>query len=157
MKSKESNYIRLFKRELCLPCRQKNEILRDLRESFSSAEENGEEAKSVVERLGPPAELAQSIAEQLGIDLAARKRRNRAIIFACLSVLSAIFFILYAISYTHRIPEDAIGFAEASTQIALENAFDISPVFFWIGCIFLFLAIVCLCWLFKMSRRRILR
>ena len=31
MKSKESNYIRLFKRELCLPCRQKNEILRDLR------------------------------------------------------------------------------------------------------------------------------
>lgn len=72
----EERYLRQVKRVLCLPGKRKEEVVRDLREAFASAKENGEPAEAVIERLGSPEDFAGGIHEQLGIDAAAKRRRG---------------------------------------------------------------------------------
>lgn len=137
-------YLKQFKKELSVPRKRKKEILRDLHEAFLSAAEHGETEQAVIERLGPPKELAEDIAGQLEAYPAAHRKRKRAVCSGFLFVSSAICFLLYgAASFSYpQFPSEAIGFAEGSTQIALANVFSIAPVFLRSGCIFVVGALV---------------
>ena len=72
----KEHYIKQVKRELLISRRQKNDVLRDLDEVFTSAMEHGETEQQVVERLGSPKDFAISREEQLGIDRTALRKRN---------------------------------------------------------------------------------
>lgn len=50
-------YIKQVKKELLLPKKQKQIVLRDLEEMFASAKEHGESEQQVIERLGSPKEF----------------------------------------------------------------------------------------------------
>ena len=72
----KEHYIKQVKRELLISRRQKNDVLRDLDEVFTSAMEHGETEQQVIERLGSPKDFAISTEEQLGIDRTALRKRN---------------------------------------------------------------------------------
>lgn len=55
----KEHYIKQVKRELLISRRQKNDVLRDLDEVFTSAMEHGETEQQVIERLGSPKDFAQ--------------------------------------------------------------------------------------------------
>ena len=80
-------YIRQVKRELNWSPSVRRKVARDLDEAFASALEHGETERQVIERLGTPQEFAESIAEQFGVDRAARARR-RALIVASVPELT---------------------------------------------------------------------
>ena len=64
----KEQYIKQVEKELCLPRKEKKEVVRDLNEVFASALEHGETEQQVIERLGTPKEFAENTAEQLGIE-----------------------------------------------------------------------------------------
>ena len=75
----KEHYIKQVKRELLISRRQKNDVLQDLDEVFTSAMEHGETEQQVIERLGSPKDFAISTEEQLGIDRTALRKRNNII------------------------------------------------------------------------------
>ena len=117
------------KRTLSVSRAKKKEIMRDLREMFLSAEEHGEGAGQVIERLGTPKEFARNMEEQMGFDRAGHRRRRLVLIF-CLAAIAVILFVSYFTVKTARFPDNAIGYAESMTEIQLRNdlAFDITPL-----------------------------
>ena len=91
----KEHYIKQVKRELLISRRQKNDVLRDLDEVFTSAMEHGETEQQVIERLGSPKDFAISTEEQLGIDRTALRKRNN-IIFIIISIgVSVLAFVLF--------------------------------------------------------------
>ena len=60
-----NEYLRQVEKELRLPRRKKQEVLRDLREIFESAREHGESEADMVERLGSAAEYAAAVSVPL--------------------------------------------------------------------------------------------
>lgn len=117
----EERYLRQAKRVLCLPGKRKEEVLRDLREAFASAKENGEPAEAVIERLGSPEDFAGGIHEQLGIDAAAKRRRKDVFAGAMLLLLAAAWLVLW-LSRALRPAENVIGQADAMTSIQVSGS-----------------------------------
>lgn len=117
----EERYLRQVKRALCLPGKRKKEVVRDLREAFASAKENGEPTEAVIERLGSPEDFAGGIHEQLGIDAAAKRRRRDAFAGAMLLLLAAAWLVLW-LSRALRPAENVIGQADAMTSIQVSGS-----------------------------------
>ena len=116
-------YIKQVEKELHLPRKEKAEVLRDLNEIFASALEHGETEQQVTERMGTPKEFADSTAEQFGVDNAAPQKRKGIISCAAALIIAVASLVLYAAANTGRVPKEAIGQADATTNIQIEGAF----------------------------------
>ena len=131
----KEHYIKQVKRELLISRRQKNDVLRDLDEVFTSAMEHGETEHQVIERLGSPKDFAISTEEQLGIDRTALRKRNN-IIFIIISIgVSVLAFVLFGTLHSKQLPDGVIGQADAMTNIRINGtgAIDPSLIFLVIG------------------------
>lgn len=119
-------YIRQVKRNLHLSYKEKLEVVRDLEEIFFSAAEHGEGEAQVIERLGTAKEFADSISEQFGVDNAVRKKRKVAISCVMAFLVALAAFTICAVIQMGKVPDGAIGHADAMTNIRLESAFAFS-------------------------------
>ena len=126
----KEQYIKQVEKELSLPRKMKKEVVRDLNEVFASAMEHGETEQQIIQRLGTPKEFADSTAEQFGIDNTKSKKRN-----GIISTLATLVIAVYAVTQSGKVPEGAIGQADATTNIQVEGAFafDISQILLAIG------------------------
>ena len=126
----KEQYIKQVEKELSLPRKMKKEVVRDLNEVFASAMEHGETEQQIIQRLGTPKEFADSTAEQFGID-----KRNGIISTLAALVIAVAAFSVYAVTQSGKVPEGAIGQADATTNIQIEGAFafDISQILLAIG------------------------
>ena len=140
----KEQYIRQIKKELSLPQKRKKEIMRDLNEVFASAIEHGETEQQVIQRLGTPQEFADSIAEQLGIDNTAAKKRKGIISTLVALIIAVTAFLVYAVTQSGKVPEDAIGQANATTNIQIDGVFilDVSQILLGIGLIATVIAVL---------------
>ncbi len=140
----KEQYIRQIKKELSLPQKRKKEVMRDLNEVFASAIEHGETKQQVIQRLGTPQEFADSIAEQLGIDNTAAKKRKGIISTLVALIIAVTAFLVYAVTQSGKVPEDAIGQANATTNIQIDGVFilDVSQILLGIGLIATVIAVL---------------
>ena len=131
----KEQYIKQVEKELSLPRKMKKEVVRDLNEVFASAMEHGETEQQIIQRLGTPKEFADSTAEQFGIDNTKSKKRNGIISTLAALVIAVAAFSVYAVTQSGKVPEGAIGQADATTNIQIEGAFafDISQILLAIG------------------------
>lgn len=118
----EERYLRQVKRVLCLPGKRKEEVVRDLREAFASAKENGEPAEAVIERLGSPEDFAGGIHEQLGIDAAAKRRRRGRVRRGDAAVVGGGGLAGAAAAQGAAAAENVIGQADAMTSIQVSGS-----------------------------------
>ncbi len=118
-------YIRQVKRELNWSPSVRRKVARDLDEAFASALEHGETERQVIERLGTPQEFAESIAEQFGVDRAARARRRGFVASGSALAVAAAAFALYAGARPGWAPEGAIGQADAMTNLQVVGTFGL--------------------------------
>lgn len=118
--------------------------MRDLNEVFASALEHGETEQQVIERLGTPKEFAENTAEQLGIDSAAPQKRKGIISSVAALVVAVAAFVIYATTQSGKVPDGAIGQADAMTNIQVEGAFgfDASQIILAVGVIAVTIAII---------------
>lgn len=109
--------------------------MRDLGEIFASAAEHGESEAAVIERLGRPEEFAARTAKQFGVDNAAPQQRARLLSVLLAAMLAAAAFVVYAVLEAAKVPVDAIGQADAQTniQIAGASGFDALQIIFIAG------------------------
>ena len=131
----KEQYIKQVEKELSLPRKMKKEVVRDLNEVFASAMEHGETEQQVIQRLGTPKEFADSTAEQFGIDNTTLKKRNGIISTLVALVIAVAAFSVYAVAQSGKVPEGAIGQADATTNIQIEGAFafDVSQILlYWV-------------------------
>ena len=119
----KEQYIKQVEKELSLTRKAKKEVVRDLNEVFASALEHGETEQQVIERLGTPKEFAENTAEQLGIDSAAPQKRKGIISSVAALVVAVAAFVIYATTQSGKVPDGAIGQADAMTNIQVEGAF----------------------------------
>ena len=133
----KEQYIKQVEKELSLTRKAKKEVVRDLNEVFASALEHGETEQQVIERLGTPKEFAENTAEQLGIDSAAPQKRKG-------TSSSDAAFVIYATTQSGKVPDGAIGQADAMTNIQVEGAFgfDASQIILAVGVIAVTIAII---------------
>lgn len=131
----KERYIKQVEKELSLSHKVKKEVVRDLNEVFSSALEHGETEQQVIRRLGTPKEFADSIAEQFGIDNIVREKRKGFISALIALIIAAAAFSIYAVTRFRKVPEGAIGQADAMTNIQIEGALgvDVSPIILAVG------------------------
>lgn len=129
----KEQYIRQVEKELNLSRKTKTEVVRDLNEIFNSAVEHGETEQQVIERLGTPQEFANSTAEQFGIDNSLPKKRKWIISL----VVAIVAFLIYATAKSGKVPEGAIGQADAMTNIQVNGdfIFDASQIILLVGII----------------------
>mgnify|MGYP000506074981 CR=1 FL=1 len=80
-------------------------------------------------------EFADSTAEQFGIDNTTLKKRNGIISTLVALVIAVAAFSVYAVAQSGKVPEGAIGQADATTNIQIEGAFafDVSQILLTIG------------------------
>ena len=135
----KEQYIKQVEKELSLTRKAKKEVVRDLNEVFASALEHGETEQQVIERLGTPKEFAENTAEQLGIDSAAPQKRK-----GIISSVAVAAFVIYATTQSGKVPDGAIGQADAMTNIQVEGAFgfDASQIILAVGVIAVTIAII---------------
>jgi len=138
----KEQYIKQVEKELSLTRKAKKEVVRDLNEVFASALEHGEQ--QVIERLGTPKEFAENTAEQLGIDSAAPQKRKGIISSVAALVVAVAAFVIYATTQSGKVPDGAIGQADAMTNIQVEGAFgfDASQIILAVGVIAVTIAII---------------
>ena len=131
-------------KELSLTRKAKKEVVRDLNEVFASALEHGETEQQVIERLGTPKEFAENTAEQLGIARAAPQKRKGIISSVAALVVAVAAFVIYATTQSGKVPDGAIGQADAMTNILVEGAFgfDASQIILAVGVIAVTIAII---------------
>lgn len=116
------SYIKQVKRELAVSAKRKKEVVRDLREAFSSALEHGESEQEVMERLGSPREFAEHIQEQFGAGWAARKKRKMLLPIWIAAIISVLAFSVSSLMKAARVPGGVIGQGDAMTSIKVEGA-----------------------------------
>lgn len=142
----KEQYIKQVEKELSLTRKAKKEVVRDLNEVFASALEHGETEQQVIERLGTPKEFAENTAEQLGIDSAAPQKRKGIIssVAALVVAVAVAAFVIYATTQSGKVPDGAIGQADAMTNIQVEGAFgfDASQIILAVGVIAVTIAII---------------
>ena len=144
----KEQYIKQVEKELCLPRKEKKEVVRDLNEVFASALEHGETEQQVIERLGTPKEFAENTAEQLGIDSTAPQKRK--------GIISSITaFVICATAKVGKVPDGAIGQADAQTNIQVEGAlsFDLTQIVFLIGIVAAVIAVIQIVKTIRKNRR----
>lgn len=135
----KEKYIQEVKKRLCVPRKQRDEIIRDLLEAFESAAEHGQTEAELIERLGAPQSYADNIHEQLGLPSSKRQKREGILPIAAAAAIGAGFWIRMLRSF----PEDAIGQADAATSIqVLGPAVDPSLLLFLFGAAALVLAAI---------------
>ena len=137
-------YIKQVEKELNLSRKAKTEVVRDLNEIFASATEHGETEQQVIERLGTPKEFADSTAEQFGIDNSAPQKRKGIISSVTSLVVAVVAFVIYATAKSDKVPDGAIGQADAMTNIQVEGTFgfDASQVILVVGIIAVTFAVI---------------
>ena len=133
----KERYIKHVKKELYLPREAKNEVLRDLEEIFASAVEHGETEQQVIERLGTPKEFADSTAEHFGVDNSVLRKRKEIISITIYVVAAVIAIVIYTAVKFAKVPNGAIGQADAMTNIQIDSAlgFDASQIILAVGII----------------------
>ena len=99
-----------------LPRRFRPEVRRDLEEAFAEAAARGEPAEAVLARLGPAAEYAAALREQLGV------RPVPVWVPAALLLAAAGLLGLFAYRVAMAPPPDAIGYAVSVTSIQLTGS-----------------------------------
>ena len=131
----KKQYIKHVEKELSLPSKAKKEVMRDLNEVFASALEHGETEQQVIQRLGTPKDFADSIAEQFGVDNTKSKKRKGIVAAFVAFIIAAAAFSIYAITRLGKVPERAIGQADATTNIQIEGAldFNVSQIILAVG------------------------
>lgn len=125
-------YIEQVKRNLVVSRKRKKEIARDLQEAFDSAVEHGETEQQVIERLGSPADFADSIHEQFGIKRI--EKRNRMKEFQ-IGIALAVAVCALAVGFfvkRLRVPGDVIGQVDAMTNIQISGS-AINPFMLFMG------------------------
>ena len=121
-------YIAQVKKLLILSRDQKNKVERDLNEIFDSAAEHGETENQVIERLGSPEVFAKEIACNFDSKRKGNKRRRATVpLIWCMGALSLISIILSTLLRQSRFPDNAIGGADAMTQITVQSALPSLP------------------------------
>lgn len=119
-----NEYLRQVEKELCLPRRKKQEVLRDLREIFESAREHGESEADVMERLGSAAEYAAAVS----VPLCGKRRRSGLVLPSAFLALAAALVAAFLAVQANRPAENIIGQADAMTQIRVVGGMDPAPL-----------------------------
>ena len=122
----KEQYIRKVGRALRLPESDKEDVIRDLREAFDSAEEHGETEQELLERLGTPREYANNIHEQLGMLERLRGRRKmlgRILILITVSAVTLLSGLSLIFLRDFQTPPGVIGQANGMTQIQVVGEF----------------------------------
>ena len=140
----KEQYIKQVEKELNLSRKAKTEVVRDLNEIFASATEHGETEQQVIERLGTPKEFADNTAEQFGIDNSAPQKRKGIISSVTSLVVAVVAFVIYVTAKSDKVPDGAIGQADAITNIQVEGTFgfDASQVILVVGIIAVTFAVI---------------
>ena len=140
----KEQYIKQVEKELNLSRKAKTEVVRDLNEIFASATEHGETEQQVIERLGTPKEFADNTAEQFGIDNSAPQKRKGIISSVTSLVVAVVAFVIYVTAKSDKVPDGAIGQADAMTNIQVEGTFgfDASQVILVVGIIAVTFAVI---------------
>ena len=121
-----------FKKELLLPKKQKQIVLRDLEEMFASAKEHGESEQQVIERLGAPKEFVINTEEQFGVDHASVKKRRGIIHIVSSVIVAVVAFIVFGVMQLGKTPDNVIGQADAMTNIKIDEVRAIDPSFIFL-------------------------
>lgn len=138
----KENYIEQVKHSLFISKKQKDEVVRDLQEAFASALEHGETEQQVMERLGSPADFANSIHEQFGINCIEKQNRKKRCQITVVLVIAFVAFALGVFIKVSRVPNNVIGQADAMTNIQINGAaIDPFALFIVTGIAFVILAI----------------
>ena len=87
--------------------------------------------------IGTPQEFANSTAEQFGIDNSVPKKRKWIISSVISLVVAIVAFLIYATAKSGKVPEGAIGQADAMTNIQVSGdfIFDASQIILLVGII----------------------
>ena len=125
-------YIKQVKKELLLPKKQKQIVLRDLEEMFASAKEHGESEQQVIERLGAPKEFVINTEEQFGVDHASVKTRRGIIHIVSSVIVAVVAFIVFGVMQLGKTPDNVIGQADAMTNIKIDEVRAIDPSFIFL-------------------------
>lgn len=140
----KEQYIKQVKKEfgLCLSNKKRNEIIRDLNEIFGSALEHGETEQQVIERLGTPSDFVKNTIEQLDTNSTAPKRQRGIISSVIFLLVAVVAFSIFTIAQFGKAPNNAIGAADAMTNIQVEGAFgiDVAKIMLVIGIIAIVIA-----------------
>lgn len=138
----KEKYIEQVKRELTISRKQKKAIIRDLEEAFASAMEHGETEQQVIERLGTPREFASTVQE--ASETAGQGGAKRIVLIICTLVFAIASLAVSIMSRSSRAPSDAIGAADAMTNIQVEGSvgIDLTAILLVVGIAALVLAII---------------
>lgn len=150
-------YIKQVKREfgLYLPHKKRNEIIRDLNEIFCSALEHNETEQQVIERLGTPSDFVRNTVEQLGANRIAPQTRSGIISSIIALLIAVVSFSAFAITQFEKAPDNAIGYADAMTNIRIEGSLgiDVTRIMLVVGLIATLIAVIQIIRTIQNSRR----
>lgn len=142
----KERYIKQVKKEfgLCLSRKKRNEILRDLNEIFASALEHGETEQQVIERLGTPNDFVKNTIDQFDTNSTAPKRQRGIISSAIFLLVAVVAFSIFTIAQFGKAPNNAIGAADAMTNIQVEGVLGIgiAKMMLVIGLVAIVIAII---------------
>lgn len=138
----KEKYIEQVKRELTISRKQKKAIIRDLEEAFASALEHGETEQQVIERLGTPREFASTVLE--ASETVGQGGTKRIVLIICTLILAVASLAVSIMSRNSRTPANAIGAADAMTNIQVEGGvgIDLTAILLVVGIAALVLAII---------------
>ena len=144
----KEQYIKQIKKEfgLYLSRKKRNEIIRDINEIFCSALEHGETEQQVIERLGAPTDFVKNTIEQLGVTSTMLQKRI---------IIAAITFSCFVTTQLGKAPDNAIGAADAMTNIRIEGAFgiNVAQIMLVVGLIATLIAIIQIVRIVRNNRR----
>lgn len=117
----KEEYIKQVSKNLHISMKAKNEIIRDLDEIFDSALENGETEQQVIDRLGAPKEFAENVSGQTEKKNYSAGNLRGIVLMAIAICIAVIAFVVYGIIQSETVPQNAIGQANAMTNIQVEG------------------------------------
>lgn len=117
----KEEYIKQVSKNLHISMKAKNEIIRDLDEIFDSALENGETEQQVIDRLGAPKEFAENVSGQTEKKNYSTGNLRGIVLMAIAICIAVIAFVVYGIIQSETVPQNAIGQANAMTNIQVEG------------------------------------
>ena len=113
----KEEYIKQVSKNLHISMKAKNEIIRDLDEIF----ENGETEQQVIDRLGAPKEFAENVSGQTEKKNYSAGNLRGIVLMAIAICIAVIAFVVYGIIQSETVPQNAIGQANAMTNIQVEG------------------------------------
>lgn len=139
----KERYIRQVSRELRMPRQKKREVIRDLNEIFTSAQEHGETAQQVIERLGSPRDFAVGMMGCADSQEVNKPRKKGSVVTFAALLAALAAFALAVVTGTGVNAPNVIGQADAMTGIQVEGMVGLHPsmLFLLIALLFLVLAV----------------